>query len=846
MKPIRALFWKEYRQQILLPAAMAILCVLTQTCIYGIYYALGVGSSVEFPGMTKVAGTFLVIYAIAGSAILFAKEKEDQTDAFLRNMPVRGSTVLIGKLTWLIVSMAALAVALTFVTLVWLPILGARWATTADEWKDGMEILFIYLFTGVCHGLFWSTLTSKQLHAVVITLASAFGSLLFSAWTISCFFYCKDIDFTLVLYVYLFVSATLGGFGVWNGNNWLRKRQDKTIVARIGFFANKQRRRKEITIEQLKTQKPMRGEFLALVWQCYRQSSYLVWFVLLMAAAILLWSPLLYATERYNIYNTHLSRFLREGIPLFSWIFGFIVCSNIFYPDHRKKGILFLTYRGVSPGKVWRSRIVLFGSLMILCCAALNGTYFIDKYWGLSKLPLQRYSDIVIGMIFIFTMFAIGQFASMITRSVILPLITTGVGLFLAFWWMIYLHLIEIFSGNFEMEIMSSVLFSLPMLLSFFVASRMRIHDCMRERPLRASMRKIALCFAAPFVLTIAALAVYRIATVPTANYGYKLDDWALRQNVNTQENDNRATELFLLTNNGNHFDDYKTAWKNVREFWENPLNTPQNAYFGERMFYDKICVQAIYSEPTPEFLKDAIAFLETTPECRIPSETLTRRHYERIYHNVKSNWRSKKRYAAFQDFMIYDFPRWIAPWEKTRALAYVKYRFQTDSLIAEQSEQLIFQNRGSAEYLQKKIQDTQKETPNKYFPLDYSFRELPVTPCTLFLSEAQRRETLIVLALRLWMLEHDGALPETLDELRGTYLSEIPLTPFYNVPFDYVPHPAPETEAALSPKSPHEKGTPYLAYQYDSALPGYLQHYGNNETQRIIDLKPNREKSQK
>ncbi len=54
--------------------------------------------------------------------------------------------------------------------------------------------------------------------------------------------------------------------------------------------------------------------------------------------------------------------------------------------------------------------------------------------------------------------------------------------------------------------------------------------------------------------------------------------------------------------------------------------------------------------------------------------------------------------------------------------------------------------------------------------------------------AQAHLRLTRLYLALRLYHLDHASILPERLDELVPTYLPEIPLDPFDNLPLRYDP----------------------------------------------------------
>ena len=174
-----------------------------------------------------------------------------------------------------------------------------------------------------------------------------------------------------------------------------------------------------------------------------------------------------------------------------------------------------------------------------------------------------------------------------------------------------------------------------------------------------------------------------------------------------------------------------------------------------------------------------------------------------------------------------------ITPWEKTRALRFAEYRFQTDSLVAEQSERLVLHNEDDIKYLTAKVSELQMTIPNRVIYHD-EISYLPVTPYSIYSMEQKRRVAILQAALRLWYDEH-GELPETLDQLQGVYLTEIPLVPFYNTPFEYCPHPG-ENDSADTYSQTHVKGTPYLAAQFDDIFPTDYALI-NNHQKFIFDL---------
>ena len=845
-KAVKALFWKEYRQHFALLAAMIIMCVLFQILMYAWFHWVmnGLREVVDFGYMATCSYAFIVIYATACSAILFAKEKEDKTDNFLRNMPITGNVVLVGKLLWLFGSMAVLAMTMGFITLVWLMILGPPQWTSTEFW-NGVGWFFFFCFSGTCLGLFWSSIARKQLHAIVGTLASmyivsliaALFVLLIDRFMSNTLWGTEQFNHWL-LGLYLIFAATMGGIGIWNGGKWLRKREDKTLGAKIDALQNKQWRHKNVTIEQLRAQKQPHGEFRWLLWQCYRQSSLLFKMGLILALLIMLW-PLV-----ANCFNNAIWR--DNFIFSFGFLFclsGYIICCNIFYPDHNKNGIMVLSHRGISPGKVWWSRIVLFGSLLFVCLAALICMAMINKRLD---MPIQNFDmdAAVTCALWFFLIFTAGQFTSIISRSLILPMCYTAVFLFLGFWWGIYVLVVNDLGeyafrtgAFFSLRLWPIALVFLPVALSFFVASRLRIADWMRDRPLRASWRKLALTFGGGLVLSTALLATVRLTTVPTVSLSYKLDPWVLQQNIDYTANGSQYHEL-LKTLEGNNIADYRAAWKEFKAMQENPLKSPGLGYFFEWKLCTQIMQQIENPDVTPEFLREVITFMEEIPNDHTPATMIVQRYYERTIQAIQTGeswyYYENDQQRREQERMFYLF-RTIAPWENTRALRFAEYRFQTDSLIAEQSERLILHNEGDINYLAEKIATHRLIAPNKstrYYS-EY-FGNLPVTPYSIYVQKQACRVNMLYAALRLWYDEH-GELPETLDQLQGVYLTEVPLVPFYNKPFEYVPKP--DEAAAEVAGNNHVKGTPYLKVQLDDKFQtDYV--FGKNNEAFIYDLK--------
>ena len=240
-RALTALVWKEYRQHIALWTAMIVMCVLFQIVMYAWFHWVmpSVAEVVNFAYMTTCSCVFVVIYAIVCSAILFAKEKEDKTDHFLRNMPISGNVVLVGKLLWLFGSMAALVLIFLIVSLVWWAILGSK-GLTFDNFLDGLYWFFLYLFFGISSGLFWTSITRKQLHAVVGTLATLpILALIAALFVLSInrigagWIWNNNLQSYFLEGTFYTFTAVLGALGLRNCSRWLRKREDKTLGAKI-------------------------------------------------------------------------------------------------------------------------------------------------------------------------------------------------------------------------------------------------------------------------------------------------------------------------------------------------------------------------------------------------------------------------------------------------------------------------------------------------------------------------------------------------------------------------------------------------------------------------------------
>jgi ABC-type transport system involved in multi-copper enzyme maturation permease subunit len=93
-KAITALFWKEYRQQIMLLITIFMLGVLFQLAA-----CLSTFSTPMQPYFWTLGMFVTVLYAAGAAGILFSREHDEKTFGFLRSLPITADTILVGKLS---------------------------------------------------------------------------------------------------------------------------------------------------------------------------------------------------------------------------------------------------------------------------------------------------------------------------------------------------------------------------------------------------------------------------------------------------------------------------------------------------------------------------------------------------------------------------------------------------------------------------------------------------------------------------------------------------------------------------------------------------------------------------
>lgn len=563
---ITAIFWKEFRQQSLLWAALFLFIILLQISAL-LIDAITDLDRFNFLGIAIVISG---LYSASSAAILFCNEHEEKTFTFLRTLPVPRGSLLLGKLGWLLLGstvfwalsmLESLAMNLVF------PSFYVEWGY--ENWSEHLfEVGAIYfgcVIFPACWGFFWSIWTKNQLTALLGTFICASTSSFFiflgyGVFTKSNYLNeFRDHDQFWIMLLFLLCTLLVGILGLFFGYFWFdlwkdRKRTFSLSEDSTPESGTARRVWEDETAREDYAGKPR--EFAALYMHTIRQSWNLFRFTMIVGVLFLI-ALLTYLTdfslfsqtkhfdglEFYTSYH-HLSW-------LILWITTVVFCGSIFSADQPSRAA-FLAQRGISPRKIWWSRVLAFGSvyfaILIFSSLILFCTYGVSGF-GLGLINLG----------WSISLFFVGIVVSLFVRSRIVSIVSTAVINTLLMSWctLMILYLGPFYKGwlysgvlhplmlnhlqgenpgywiwflfFFSGVLCSTLLWSvLPILLGGLAASRIRAADWLRERPILRSRRPVLTLLIAPFVLILFAIPLYRIYSVPKVDYGYRVESTVL------------------------------------------------------------------------------------------------------------------------------------------------------------------------------------------------------------------------------------------------------------------------------------------------------------------------------
>ncbi|MGL6195250.1 MAG: ABC transporter permease [Thermoguttaceae bacterium] len=904
----RTLLWKEYRQNFPLLAALFIFVILLQLAstlwLFGNPYRGFMDGGAAT--MLRIALLVTALYTTGMSAILFCNEHEEKTYSMIRSLPVSRGLLLAGKFSWLFFSSTAFFVVAGIEGFLWDYLVGNAYFDMSNVGEAiGVALgayALIVLFP-ICWGMLWTTRTNSQLNSLLGALISA-SCISWLSFTFA-YNYLNDSSYRGFIGLTITVSLAIiaGVTGIVSGYYWFDIWRDKGNP-----FADWTDRETSADEEAASLSYKPKWEFAALYCQAISQSRNLFMYAILIGVINCTMSFGLVFSGIKDVNSDY--TFVIQLILFVSALYGFIFCGSIFSGD-QKSGCAFLADRGISPGKIWLSRIAAFGSVYFGVGLALMLTFiFCATYENIGRISemsalnvIERVINFWTGQFWIMLAmllgatglycipFICGALVSMLFRSRIISIVCTTTLAWLFIGWcsflMVYLG-VNVEDSRAKLNF-SFLWFIVPLLAGILIASRLRIDDWLRRRSIWKSRRPVILSLVAPFVFVFVVLPLYRIYSIPVIDFGYRANPARLEKPISEdsigfdiQLYIEQMTDQYVVNNQPLYEDNQinrqaaKLAVtrklindKNDDSFYPlrflgyNPgrihyYNLPRiesdefkagnntDTQLSERDFpYD-------LAKISPQFLRDGIAFLESTPTNRVSYTTLLKKEFENEYRLVKHGLPAKA-YMDWKDpFSTMLRAYLICPWEKARTLRQLAYEFQDQMYLAEKAEEAIYENKGDLRELSQRERDGYFRRERNYSsifngPLDM------VSPWTgiyfghVYQTEAGRRADIILLALMLYKKEH-GCLPENLNELvTAGILKEVPRVPCIDEPFVYVQHPdGTEQEGNLDYSiNKHTPGTPYLwyptlSYLYvddGSELEAELKSYG---VQRgtYIDLK--------
>jgi len=712
MKPVKALFHKEFRQHGVFAPAMICMCLLFQTayCEWCYFFNLTIESQTYF----SLAIVLTALYAGAAAALAYSTEHAENTYIFLRKMPISPTTIALGKTGWVVCGTLLVLLGNLILALIW-----------TGGYLDG-EIAFAFGFgivEALVWGLFWSTRCKNQVHALLAGYLCAAGTLailgnVFQESNTSI------ADAYWIIMPYRIIAILLVGcLAVRGMRRWFEYETKPSFFSRL--FPEK------IT---LRYPRKIQSPFFALVHQHIRHASliYLVG-VLCFIVWSLVYSYIWMVTAIEGEGSSKL-RFMQ------SWecSCGIAVCAagmalfwaTIFGHDQKNDSYRFLSRLGIHEGKVWWSRmlpalllyspvlICYLGSTLTMTWKSAAWTPFYVGHW------YNFWWMVLPGALAVWlTPAAVGAFVSISLRSQMVAIALTAVGIGLPLFWM---SCTTTFLGC------SPLWTTLPLLLALLLGSRIRAAYWLRETfTWRSRIIPLVPLFGV-MVVVLTAIPFVRVYSVPNVSWD-QIETYFAKMDLPERPEPAKLNALLqYVKKNEGIPPEYRNAppnWDSLQ--WYSPWDTKST-------YEEYILLQ--YAEIRREYNRSLAAVLEMYRQSHL-------QHYTRPRFNLVWGY---------------------TPWERERADRLT--RFYIIAALS-QSGGLHDVNAKSLESSFFRLRQT---TDFGHFSLPY----LPQLYETFVLNRCRQRLQDVCVAMNLWYQEH-GTLPESLNDLVGTYLDELPVHPF-------------------------------------------------------------------
>ena len=812
MTPTITLFKKEFSQHGAFAFAMVCMCLLFQVAYYTM--TLWTGLPLASGGFLIVALIVTALYAGGATALAYSTEHADGTYILLRKMPISLATIAGGKIGW--------ALCGTVLVLLGNMLLSAGWFASIGD--GGVDAHGIWLTWGIAiaeafvWGLFWSTRCRTQVNALLV----GYGCASVTAFGVACLvsYHSSNSD---VMSIYTAAASyrcaavvVVGLLALWGAFRWFDWDVKSAVASRFSL--------QEIRL--LRYPKRIKSPFMGLVHHHIRHASLIYHFgifcmvawavvtfvfcvvpfyailniysgyavqeffrdfqwcgfsgVFLNTVGIVIFWTLYFGVIRrhrravfhFGMFCTmtwvlvmlflgslHCSQYFSHELHLFQitlqkvleeyrgfWDSAAIVCitgmvlfwATIFGHDQKNDSYRFLSRLGIPEGQVWWSRMLpamFFYTPVIAffagyCLWLLLSYTRYSYYWDFLQ---GGYHPANLRVLFVLQMstavwlapMAIGAFLSVSFRSQMVAIALTVAGTLTMLGWAYLWHVL--FGA-------SPLWTTVPICVALLVASRIRAGYWLRETfSWRSRLIPLAPVLATTLAVMIA-LPFVRIYSVPYVSWE-QIDAYFDQADPNLLRNPaKRKALLWYIAEHNAVPEEYKDVYTRLRKSWFEMEDIGGCTYEEFLLLF--------YVHARDGLITNHVAF-------GMEDKLLT-------FHSTR-----------------------FTPWETVRIdrslrLQLIGWLVQNGGLRDKNAEVIRDFCRSQSEYRGHSVFDQPVWGEWQWSFPNYIERHL---------CDKQTRK--VVTALDKWYTTHQ-ALPESLDELVGTYLEELPVHPFTKQGVEY------------------------------------------------------------
>ena len=520
----KRLVWKELRTQWHIWVALLVGTFLLQLLF--LFREMHLGADYPF----YVGLVLTACYAVTCAAVLFAGEREEQTDDWLRQLPLSPRQLMAGKTTFLLLSVVA------FALVAWLSALLMYWTGPITRgandqfWSDHRDSVVVFLFA-ILGMSAWSVFYSLLLDRVMAVLAASTATYMVVAAFISNLL--PGPFEPWIAGVTLLVAVA----DVWLGKQWLAGRSSAPLAetrAKLegDRIATGFRSRMWLSVVQRAAECTPLGvrTFAVLLWRELRSA---VPFAIAWGLCGVLMVDLLIRSWRGN---SHMLWFV--ATPL---LCGLMTCVG----DNARQTFRFLTDRGLSPFVVWMTKHVVW-LLLAMGLLVVFGVYdvatvslrpfpsewsrgtssFLEEFERAASVP-GRFSEpqflaesaqrTLSGLVSLgLTLYFLGHLCSLWFRRVVVAVSVAGLcGILLVAWSVISLKLD-----------VPPLLTIWPLVLAGLLASVLTVGGWLRETATWRRLFAQAAWVIVPLLIVGSSAMAYRATQIPLVALPF---DWAAK-----------------------------------------------------------------------------------------------------------------------------------------------------------------------------------------------------------------------------------------------------------------------------------------------------------------------------